>query len=92
MAEKRLRAHVHVHDLDKDGNVTGTQVYGPDDKIPADVAKRLVDDVYWEPDGSDAPAGNASLEAWQDYALSQGATSSQVDGKTRAELREQFGA
>ncbi len=91
MAEKKLRSHVHVHDLDKDGNVTGTQVYGPDDKIPADVAKRLGDHV-WESDASDAPAGNASLEAWQDYALSQGATSSQVDGKTRAELREQFGA
>lgn len=88
MATKKLRSYVHVHDTDKDGNVTGTQVYGPDDEIPADVAKDLGDHV-WE---SDTPAGNASLEVWQDYALTQGATSGDVDGKSRDELREQFGA
>lgn len=91
MADRKLRSHVHVHELDGDGNVTGTQVFGPDDKIPADVAKKLGDHV-WEPDDSGAPAGNASLEAWQDYALSQGGTSDQVEGKSRDELRDQFSA
>jgi hypothetical protein len=38
------------------------------------------------------PAGNASLEEWQDYARTQGATDADLEGKKRDELREQYGA
>ncbi len=64
--------------------LVGDHVYGDseDDGSPS------------EPDSTDddKPAGNASLEAWQEYARSQGATSGEIDGKTRGELREQFGS
>lgn len=36
---------------------------------------------------SDAPKGNASLAAWQDYARSKGYTDADLDGMTRADLR-----
>lgn len=37
-----------------------------------------------------APAGNASTEAWHEYALSQGRTPEELDGLTRDQLRELF--
>lgn len=41
-----------------------------------------------EPDSTDdKPAGNASLEAWQEYATAQGVD---VEGKSRDDLRAQF--
>ena len=42
-------------------------------------------------DGTVAPKGGASLAAWRDYAATLGATDADLDGKTRDELREQFG-
>lgn len=33
------------------------------------------------------PAGNASLEAWSDYAVTQGATVEELDGLSRDEIR-----
>ncbi len=42
-------------------------------------------------DDGDAPAGNASLEDWQAYARSQGASEEDVEGKSRNDLREEFG-
>lgn len=40
---------------------------------------------------SDKPAGNASLEAWSEYAKSQGATDDDLDGLSRDDLRDQYG-
>lgn len=37
-----------------------------------------------------APAGNASTEAWHDYALTQGRTPKELDGLTRDQLRDLF--
>lgn len=47
-----------------------------------------------EPEDDDAkePAGNASLEAWQEFARSKGATSEDLEGKKRDELRETYGS
>jgi hypothetical protein len=39
----------------------------------------------------DAPSGNASLEAWQEYARTQGADDEHLSGKTRNDLRDEFG-
>lgn len=38
------------------------------------------------------PAGNASLEAWRDFARTQGMSEADLDGLTRDELRERFAA
>ena len=37
------------------------------------------------------PAGNASLEDWQDYARSQGASDEDLDGVSRNDLRDAYG-
>lgn len=37
------------------------------------------------------PAGNASLEEWQEYARTQGADDAYLEGKTRNDLRDEFG-
>jgi hypothetical protein len=87
----KFTAHVHVHEYDKDRNVVRTEVFAPGDDVPKWAEAHVGDHVH---DGGHPgrPAGNASLADWQDYALSQGATSDEIDGKTRDELREQFGA
>lgn len=41
-----------------------------------------------EPD--DKPAGNASIEAWQDYALAQGKSADDLEGLTRNQIRDLF--
>lgn len=41
--------------------------------------------------GSEQPAGNASLEEWQEFARTQGATDTDLDGKSRNDLRDQYG-
>lgn len=43
------------------------------------------------PSSGEVPSGNASLVVWQEFARSKGATDEDLDGKTRDELREQFG-
>lgn len=43
-----------------------------------------------EPQAAPAPAKNAKHEAWVAYAVSQGATESDVVGKTRDELAETY--
>lgn len=37
------------------------------------------------------PAGNASLEDWQEFARSEGATDADLDGMNRNALRDQYG-
>lgn len=40
----------------------------------------------------EAPAGNASLEDWQEFARSKGASDEDLEGKTRNDLRDSYGA
>lgn len=64
------------------------------DDVPDDVElgdHLLAEDEANEADTSEAPAGNASLEVWQEYAKSQGASDDDLDGMSRNELREQYG-
>ena len=42
--------------------------------------------------GLEEPAGNASTEAWQEYARSKGATEEDLKDKKRDELRENYGS
>lgn len=44
-----------------------------------------------DPSIGDVPSGNASLVAWQEFARSKGASDEDLVGKTRDQLREQFG-
>jgi hypothetical protein len=37
------------------------------------------------------PAGNASREAWAEFAIASGAPAAEVEGKTRDELRDHYG-
>lgn len=41
----------------------------------------------WREATVDAPAGNASLEAWQDFARDQGLSDDDIEGKSRDDLR-----
>lgn len=48
---------------------------------------RRVDDA----EAGEPPAGNASTEDWQAYAISRGMPVDEARGKTRKELRELYG-
>lgn len=78
--------------------------YGPDSNVPADVAAKIDNPKAWaekpepaepisspEPEAPAPPAGNASLEDWQEYARSQGATEADLEDKKRDDLRDQYG-
>jgi hypothetical protein len=41
----------------------------------------------WRKATDGAPAGNASLEAWQDFAREKGFTDEELEGKSRDDLR-----
>lgn len=94
---RRVANYVHVVNPD-DGT---SAVFGPDDAVPSWAVKLIDNESVWgeddgEPDSgssdsSDKPAGNASTEAWQEYAKSQGATDADVEGKSRDELRDTYG-
>jgi hypothetical protein len=43
------------------------------------------------PSSGEVPSGNASLVVWQEFARSKGAADEDLDGKTRDQLREQYG-
>lgn len=93
---RRVTSFVHVQDVagGRDG------VFGPEDKVPAWAVALIDNESVWgdddgesEPEQGDdgKPAGNASTEAWQEYAKSQGATDEELDGKSRDELRDTYG-
>lgn len=89
---RRVTSYVHVQDVE--GGREG--VFGPDDKVPSWAVALIDNESVWgdddgEPESSEKPAGNASTEAWQEYARSKGATDADLDGKSRDELREQYG-
>lgn len=46
-----------------------------------------------EPEGDEPeePAGNASLETWQEFARARGASEDDIEGKSRNDLRDEFG-
>ena len=62
----------------------------PDTDLEVEVPDGLISSYVsqgWRPASSDAPAGNASLDLWRDYARSKGFTDEDLDGKTRDDLR-----
>ncbi len=65
-------------------DLVGDHVYSEDDGVvdPTDL-----DDDGQDDSDPEKPAGNASLEAWQEYAAAQG---KDVDGKGRDEIRDLF--
>lgn len=65
--------------------LVGDHVYEPDDSAQEEVAPNGERDATVEP-----PARNASLEAWQEYARTQGLTDADLEGKHRDDLRDQF--
>lgn len=60
------------------------------DEVPEGVefGDHLFDEVQSEDGGK--PAGNASLEDWQEYARSQGASGEDLEGKSRNDLRDAY--
>lgn len=62
----------------------------PETDLVVDVPETAAD-VYrsqgWREATPAAPAGSASLEAWQTFALEQGLSEADVEGTTRDELR-----
>ena len=68
-----------------DGIEFGDHLFDPSDTEAADTEAASTDTAA-------PPAGNASTEVWQAYARSKGATDADLEGKSRDELREQYGA
>lgn len=71
-------------------SLVGDHVYGDN----ADDGQSAADPTDVDGDGRDdtdpeKPAGNASLEAWQEYATLKGVD---VEGKSRDEIRDGFAA
>lgn len=75
---------VHSDDAErvKHYNVTAE----PETETPAGAEPEVTPDKPVE-----KPRGNASQEEWVEYALAQGATKADVAGKSRDELKAQFG-
>lgn len=83
-----------------DGAVVGAHVTGEDESqretvLVGEPGPELVDfqtgdEGQVSPEGDLAPRGNASLEAWQEYAKSKGATDEDLDGMTRDEIRDLY--
>ena len=65
--------------------LVGDHVYEADESEPEPVAPNGERDDIVDP-----PAGNASLEAWQEYARSRGLSDADLVGKSRDDLRGQF--
>lgn len=55
------------------------------------LADYLDDEPVVEAGVDERPAGNASLEEWQEFARAQGASDADLDGKSRNDLRDQYG-
>lgn len=70
----------------------------PSGGLAAGEAKRLMDDGLISSDAAPAPmgevvekpVGNGSLQAWQEYAVSRGASQDDLDGKSRDDLRDEY--
>jgi len=84
---RTVTATVHVHKYEN-GSIVDTEIVPAGGVLPewAEVGDHLLDA---DPVGK--PAGNASQEAWQDYAASQGVADGDIEGLSRDELRDKFG-
>lgn len=82
---RRLNSFVHVAD-DEGGYV----VFGPDDDVPAALAKKIGGHA-WVDDDDDKPAKSASKSDWVAFAVSQGAEESEAEAMTKDELVKSFG-
>lgn len=63
----------------------------PKSRLAVEVAEDLVptyESQGWRAATIDAPAGNASLEAWQAFARAKGFSDEDLEGKSRDDLRE----
>lgn len=77
---KKLNTFVHVVERDEDGNQGRSGIFGPDDKLEPWAAKAITNPDVWA-EGSDddsdeeiapeRPRGNASKEAWAEFARSR---------------------
>lgn len=91
------RVDVHGDDVERFDSLNGEPAESP--LAAAPVVEDGQPDGQPDADALDAPAvdstvapkGGASLAAWRDYAATLGATDADLDGKTRDQLREQFG-
>ncbi len=72
------KVDVHGDDVERFDSLNVT----PDADAPA---------VTPDADAPGVPKGGASLAAWREYAATLGASDADLDGKTRDELREQYG-
>lgn len=76
---RKLNTYVHAHAVDDKGNVQ-SQVFGPDDDVPAWARKAITNPDVWEGEADESdeddllerPAGNASREDWAAYAAQEG--------------------
>lgn len=68
---------VHVDDIDTQDQLETEHAQDATDGTPVD-------------DGLEVPAGNASTDTWRTYALAQGASETDVEGKSRDELRDAY--
>lgn len=62
----------------------------PHSDLVVDVTETQVDRYLtqgWRPATVEAPAGNASLESWQDFAREQGYSEDDLEGLGRNDLR-----
>lgn len=67
-----------------------TKLIHPDSKQEIEVAESVVSRYRaqgWREPANDAPKGNASLDEWQDYARSKGFSDTDLEGRTRDDLR-----
>lgn len=80
---RKLKTFVHVVERDEDGTQINAAMFGPGDAVPSWAEKAITNPDVWadeDPgevadqvdDSSDRPRGNASRDAWADYARSRG--------------------
>jgi len=72
-------------------DIGGARAFNPGDAVPVShVANGVVPQSAVAKAQLDEPAGNATLEAWQAYARSKGATDADLDGVSRDDLRTTY--
>lgn len=92
LPEGAKRAPKHRQDQDADGDDTEAlrarvaELEGEN----ADLREQLAKVQGGDTQGEAAPAGNGSLEDWQKYARTQGATDADLDGQSRDDLRKKY--
>jgi len=72
-------------------DIGGARAFNPGDAVPASHVERGVVSLDSVAKAQlDEPAGNATLEAWQAYARSKGATDEELAGVSRDDLRTTY--